>query len=163
LIDRLRGYLRDQGYSTNQVEAVVARNQEDMHLVLPQLAAVQAFMQMPEAATLAAANKRIGNILRKSESEIAPAVDRALLAPGPEQDLHTAVEALMPVVVGHVDRGHYTDALRSLASVRGSVDRFFEDVMVMDEDASLRANRLALLRGLSDAMNQVADLSKLAS
>ena len=68
----------------------------------------------------------------------------------------------MPVVVGYVDRGHYTDALRALATVRAHVDRFFEDVMVMDNDAALRANRLALLRGLFDAMNQVADLSKLA-
>jgi glycyl-tRNA synthetase beta chain len=128
-----------------------------------QLAAVQAFMPLPEAVALAAANKRIGNILRKAEGQIPHGVDRALLTEDAERDLHTALESLGPRVRDHVQRGDYTEALRSLASIRGAVDRFFDDVMVMAEDPAIRANRIALLQGLSEAMNQVADISKLAS
>ncbi len=99
---------------------------------------------------------------RKSGTEAAVAVDRALLDGGAEHELYTAVQTLLPVVHGHVGRGDYTAALRSLASARAPVDRFFDDVMVMADDRAVRANRLALLRGLAEAMNQVADLSKLA-
>jgi glycyl-tRNA synthetase beta chain len=124
--------------------------------------AVREFKQLPEAESLASANKRIVNILKKSGSDAAPAVDRSLFADGAEHDLFAAVQKLLPVVHRHVDRGEYTEALRALASARTSVDRFFDDVLVMTEDPALRANRLALLRGLAEAMNQVADISKLA-
>ena len=124
--------------------------------------AVREFKQLPEAEALAAANKRIGNILRKSGGEAAPAVDRSLFADGAEHDLFAAVEKLLPVVHAHVARGEYTEALCVLASARTSVDRFFDEVLVMAEDPAVRANRLALLRGLAEAMNQVADISKLA-
>jgi glycyl-tRNA synthetase beta chain len=117
---------------------------------------------LPEAESLAGANKRISNILRKSGGDAAAAVDRALLDSGAEHDLYAAVQKLLPVVHDHVGRGDYTAALRALASARGPVDRFFDDVMVMADDPAVRANRLALLRGLAEAMNQVADLSKLA-
>jgi glycyl-tRNA synthetase beta chain len=163
IYERLRGYLRDQGYSANQVAAVVDSRPADIHLTPARLEAVRAFEQLPEAEALAAANKRIANILRKSESEAAPAVDRSLLGNGAEHDLYAKVQALQPVVHAHVGRGEYTDALLALASAKSSVDRFFDDVLVMAEDPALRANRLALLRGLAEAMNQVADISKLAT
>jgi len=131
-------------------------------LVPERLAAVRSFIALPEAEALASANKRIVNILRKSGSDAAAAVDRSLFSDGAERDLFAEVQKLLPVVHGHVDRGEYTEALRALASARASVDRFFDDVLVMAEDPALRANRLALLRGLAEAMNQVADISKLA-
>jgi len=123
--------------------------------------AVREFKQLPEAEALASANKRIGNILRKSGGDAAPAVDRSLFADGAEHDLFAAVQKLLPVVHAHVARGEYTEALCVLASARTSVDRFFDEVLVMAEDPAVRANRLALLRGLAEAMNQVADISKL--
>ena len=125
--------------------------------------AVREFRSLPEAGALAAANKRIGNILRKSGAEAAPAIDRSLFGDGAEHDLFAAVQKLLPVVHRHVERGEYTEALRALASARSSVDRFFDEVLVMAEDPAVRANRLALLRGLAEAMNQVADISKLAA
>jgi glycyl-tRNA synthetase beta chain len=162
LLERLRGMLRDQGYTANQVDAVVSMRPVRIDQVPGQMRAVRAFATLPEAEALAAANKRIINILKKSGNEAATAVNGSLLGPGAEQDLHSAVEVLLPVVRGHVERGDHTEALRALATVRGPVDRFFDDVMVMADDPALRANRLALLRGLAEAMNQVADISRLA-
>ncbi len=162
MYERMRAYLREQGYSANQVEAVLCLRPDRIDLVPAQMQAIRTFAALPEAEALASANKRIGNILRKSESEAAAAVDRALLGEGAESDLYKTVQKLMPVVSAHVERGDYTAALRELASARSSVDRFFDDVMVMADDPLIRANRLALLRGLSSAMNQVADISKLA-
>ena len=118
--------------------------------------------RFPKPSRSPGANKRITNILRKSGTEAAAAVDRTLLDAGAEHDLYAAMQTLLPVVHDHVGRGDYTEALRALASARGPVDRFFDDVMVMADDRAVRANRLALLRGLAEAMNQVADLSKLA-
>jgi glycyl-tRNA synthetase beta chain len=163
LLERLRAYLRDQGYSTNHVDALLSLRPSRIDLVPAQMDAIRTFATLPEAEALAAANKRIGNILRKNESEVAPRVDRALLVDGAEKELYSTVQELLPIVRDHVKRGDYTAALRSLASARTCVDRFFDDVLVMADDGALRANRLALLRGLSEAMNQVADISKLAS
>jgi glycyl-tRNA synthetase beta chain len=162
VLERLRAYLREQGYTANQVEAVVSMRPVRIDQVPGQMLAVKTFMTLPEAESLAGANKRITNILKKSGTDAAAAVDRALLDGGAEHDLYTAVQTLLPVVHAHVGRGDYTEALRALASARGPVDRFFDDVMVMVDDRAVRANRLALLRGLAEAMNQVADLSKLA-
>ncbi len=162
LLERLRAYLREQGYSANQAEAVLSLRPSRIDLVPAQMDAIRTFATLPEAEALASANKRIGNILRKNESEVALAVDSALLVDGAERELYAAVQKLLPIVRDHVKRGDYTAALRALASARSSVDRFFDDVMVMADDVALRANRLALLRGLSEAMNQVADISKLA-
>ncbi len=162
VLERLRAYLRDQGYTSNQVESVVSMRPVRIDQVPGQMLAVKTFMALPEAESLAGANKRITNILKKSGTEAALAVDQALLNGGAEHDLYAAVQTLLPVVHGHVGRGDYTEALRALASARGPVDRFFDDVMVMADDRAVRANRLALLRGLAEAMNQVADISKLA-
>ena len=161
LYERLRGYLRELGYTANQVAAVVDSRPVEIHLTPARLEALRAFEQLPEAQALATANKRIANILRKSESEAAPAVDRSLLGNGAEHDLYAKVQSLLPVVHAHVDRGEYTAALCALASAKSAVDRFFDDVLVMAEDPALRANRLALLRALAEAMNGVADISRL--
>ena len=131
--------------------------------VPPRVEAVREFRTLPEAEALASANKRIVNILKKSGGEAAAAVDRTLFGDGAEHDLFAAVQKLLPVVHDHVARGQYTEALRSLASARASVDHFFDQVLVMAEDRAVRANRLALLRALAEAMNQVADISKLAA
>ncbi len=163
LYERLRAHLRDQGYTANQIEAVLAKRPERIDLVPDQLAAVRAFESLPEADALAAANKRIVNILRKSESDAAAAVDRGRLADGPEHDLWQAFQHLTPVVDEHCAKGDYTEALKALAAAKPAVDRFFDDVMVMADDPAIRANRLALLRGIAATMNRVADLSKLAS
>jgi glycyl-tRNA synthetase beta chain len=160
--DRLRAYLRERGYSANQIDAVMSPPPRRIDLVPDRLAAVQAFLALPEAAALAAANKRIVNILKKSGGDSAVAIDRSLLSDGAEHDLYAAVERLLPVVHQHVDKGEYPEALLALASARSSVDRFFDAVLVMADEPAVRANRLALLRGLATAMNQVADISKLA-
>ena len=163
LYERLRVHLRDQGYSANEIEAVLAQRPERIDLVPDQLAAVTAFEALPEADALAAANKRIVNILRKSESDAAAAVDRGRLADGAERDLWQAFQRLTPVVDEHCAKGDYTEALIALAAAKPAVDRFFDDVMVMADDPEIRANRLALLRGIAATMNRVADLSKLAA
>ena len=160
--ERLRGYLRDAGYTANQAEAVLCQRPARIDLVPAQADAVRAFGELPEAEALAAANKRIVNILRKSESEAALAVDRARLTDGAEQDLYLAFQKLDPIVDRHFSNRDYTEALKALATAKPAVDRFFDDVLVMADDPAIRANRLALLRGVAQTMNRVADISKLA-
>ena len=162
IYDRLRGYLRDQGYSANQVAAVLDARPDAIADLPLRLAAVQAFAALPEAEALSAANKRIVNILRKSGSEASLAVDRARLAEGAEQDLFLMFQRLAPQVENDFGRGDFAGALRVLATAKPVVDRYFDDVMVMAEDPAVRANRLALLRGVAHTMNRVADISKLA-
>jgi len=160
--DRLRGYLRDQGYTANQVAAVLDAKPDIIADLPGRLEAVQAFAALPEAAALAAANKRIVNILKKSGGEAANAVDRARLADGAEHDLYLAFQKLTPQVDSDFDAGDFAGALRALATAKPAVDRYFDDVMVMADDPAIRANRLALLRGVAHTMNRVADISKLA-
>ena len=162
LYDRLRGYLRELGYSANQIAAVVDAAPPQVHLVPARLAAVQSFEVMPEAQALAAANKRIVNILRKANADAGIEVDRARLADGAERDLYLAFEKLGPLVNDRCAAGDYSGALRELATAKVAVDRFFDDCMVMADDPAIRANRLALLRGVAGTMNRVADISKLA-
>jgi glycyl-tRNA synthetase beta chain len=162
IYERLRGYLRELGYSANHAEAVLCQRPDRIDLVPAQAAAVKAFGELPEAEALAAANKRIVNILRKAESEAAAAVDRSRLTDGAEHDLYLAFQKLDPVVDLHFSERDYTGALIALAAARPAVDRFFDDVLVMADDPAVRANRLALLRGVAHTMNRVADISKLA-
>jgi len=162
IYERLRGYLREQGYTANQIAAVVDDAPADIHLVPARLAAVQSFEALPESSALAAANKRIVNILRKSLSEAAPAVDRSRLENGAEHDLWLAFQKLEPAVDADCGRGDFASALKALATAKPAVDRFFDDVLVMADDPAIRANRLALLRGIATTMNRVADISKLA-
>jgi glycyl-tRNA synthetase beta chain len=127
------------------------------------LLAVRAFAALPEAASLAAANKRVGNILKKSEGTQFSAVSRELLKEQAEIDLHRALSVVETNADMAFRREDYTASLQALAALREPVDAFFESVMVNAEDPTLRANRLGLLAQLHSAMNRVADLSKLAS
>ncbi len=162
IVERLRGYLREQGYSANQVAAVVDARPDTIADLPSRLAAVQDFAALPEAAALSAANKRIVNILRKNGAEAAANVDNAHLAKGAEADLHAIFARLTPQVDADYGSGDFAGALRALASAKPAVDRYFEEVMVMADDPAVRANRLALLRGVAATMNRVADISKLA-
>ena len=163
--DRLAVNLREQGFSAQEVDAVLALAPGRLGDVPKRLEAVRAFAGLPEAAALAAANKRVGNILRKSES--APGagaeVNAALLVEPAERALFAQLQAVAPAADAAFATGDYTASLQALAALRDSVDAFFEAVMVNAEDAALRANRLALLAALHSAMNRVADLSRLAN
>ena len=163
IYDRLRGSLRDQGFTANQIAAVVDARPAELRQVPVRLDAVRAFELLPEAAALAAANKRIVNILRKSGAEAAAAVDQALLTDGPERDLHLAFQQLGPQVDAFCAAGDYAPALQALATAKPAVDRFFDAVMVMADDPAIRGNRLALLSGVARTMNRVADISRLAA
>ncbi|HXR55976.1 MAG TPA: glycine--tRNA ligase subunit beta [Casimicrobiaceae bacterium] len=163
LYERLRGHLREQGYTANQIEAVLAQRPQRIDLVPDRLAAVKAFESLPESAALSAANKRIVNILRKSGTETAPDVDERRLTDGAERDLFETLAKLAPDVDRDVENGDYTGALKALATAKPAVDRFFDDVMVMVDDAKLRSNRLALLDRVARTMNRVADISRLAT
>jgi glycyl-tRNA synthetase beta chain len=162
LYDRLRGLLREQGFSANEVEAVVSLRPARIDTVPDQLSAVRAFTQLPEAESLAAANKRIGNILKKAEA-VEWTFDASLLVEPAERELAAAVAQVRPQAERQFAAGDYTGMLQSLAPLRLPVDRFFDDVMVNVEDARLRANRLALLAELRSLMNRVADISLLAA
>ena len=163
IYERLRGYLREQGGTANQVEAVLCQRPDRIDVVPAQMDAVRAFSALPEAESLAAANKRIVNILRKSGHDTSRAIDRNLLGAGAEADLYAMFRELDPAVTRHVARGDYTGALLALAGAKPVVDRFFDDVMVMADDPGVRANRLALLHDVAQTMNRVADISKLAA
>jgi len=140
----------------------VVQRPERIDLLPRQLAAVRAFAALPEAASLAAANKRIGNILKKS-GPAAGEVDPALLFEPAEQALAAAYRQLQPAADALYARGDYTALLQSLAPLKDPVDRFFDDVMVNVDDERLRANRLALLARLQALMNRVADLAALSA
>jgi len=170
-LDRLRSLLRERGYTVNEVEAVLASRPTRFDDLIARLDAVRAFAALPEAQALAAANKRIGNILKKSVEASADAtvaadgltIQPALLVEAAEQALYADLQRLAPLVQAAREAGRYTEALSALAGLRASVDAFFNDVMVNAEDAALRANRLALLAQLHRLMNGVADISTLAS
>jgi glycyl-tRNA synthetase beta chain len=160
LRERLAGWLREAGYSVQEVEAVVEARPARWAEFPKRLAAVRAFRALPEAAALAAANKRIGNILKKSDAPAGAFAAAALVEPA-ERELHEAMERAGAVARGHFDRADYTQALRELAALRAPVDAFFDGVMVNADDAALRNNRLWLLQALHTEMNRVADLSRL--
>ena len=158
--DRLRGLLRDAGYAHDIVEAVLAQRPTRIDRVPARLAAVRDFLALPEALSLAAANKRIGNILKKTDA--APSAPVAsLMSEGAEQALYARVQEIAPVVARHVADEAYADALKALATVRSEVDHFFDKVMVNVEDPAVRANRLGLLKALFEQLNAVADISRL--
>jgi glycyl-tRNA synthetase beta chain len=162
LYDRLRGLLRERGYAQNEIEAVVAQQPERLDNIIERLDAVQAFAALPEAEALAAANKRITNILKKTEG-VGSTVQQDLLRDSAEQSLFAAMNALKPEVDAAFAKGDFSTALKALARLRENVDGFFNDVMVMADDEQLRNNRLALLANLHVMLNQVADISKLAA
>jgi glycyl-tRNA synthetase beta chain len=161
--DRLSVNLRDQGYSAQEVDAVLALAPQRLGDVPRRLEAVRAFAALPEAASLAAANKRVGNILKKIEGELPTAVSDALLQEAAEKALAAALAQVQPQADRLFEQHDYAGSLKALAVLKAPVDAFFDDVMVNADDAALRANRQALLNRLHLAMNRVADLSRLAS
>ena len=165
IYDRLAGSLREQGFSAQEVDAVLALRPPRLADVHPHLQAVRAFAALPEAPALAAANKRIGNILKKAEAEspVHPHVSELLLQEPAEQALYAAMQQVLPQADAQLARGDYTASLQSLAALRAPVDAFFDHVMVNAEQADLRLNRQGLLKTLHQAMNRVADLSRLAA
>ena len=162
LRERLVGYLREAGHAVQDVEAVIEARPPRWAEFPKRLAAVRAFKALPESQPLAAANKRVGNILKKSEEKVAPVTDAALFVEPAERALADALEAVAPRSEQAFAAGDYTGSLQALAALKTPVDAFFDAVMVNAEDAKLRANRLGLLAKLHEAMNRVADLSKLA-
>jgi glycyl-tRNA synthetase beta chain len=162
MLERLRNYLRDKNFEAAEIEAVVSQNPTRIDLVIPRLEAVREFGKLPEAAALAAANKRIQNILKKTDTPSGNA-DLALMQEAAERELLTVVNQLAPQVTALLQNEDYTGALTQLAGARQAVDSFFDGVMVMVDEPLMRNNRLALLKSLGDLMNQVADISKLAS
>jgi glycyl-tRNA synthetase beta chain len=161
--DRLAVMMRDAGYSAQEVEAVVSVRPEVVAEVPKRLEAVRAFAALPESVSLAAANKRISNILKKSDAAQTTAVNESLLIESAEKALASALHSAGPLADKLFDNGEYAASLRELAVLKAPVDAFFESVMVNADDPALRANRLALLQSLHTAMNRVADLSKLAT
>jgi glycyl-tRNA synthetase beta chain len=164
IFERFAGYLRDKGYTTLQVDSVLAKHPADLSIVPRQLDAVKAFQSLPEAESLAAANKRVANILRQAESKgesFANAAPSELNEPA-ERALHEAIQVTARKANALFDQGDYAGYLKSFSVLKAPVDTFFDKVMVMVEDANVRHGRLALLRDLREAMNRVADISRLA-
>ncbi|BCQ54378.1 glycine--tRNA ligase subunit beta [Burkholderia gladioli] len=162
-LDRLRGLLRERGYSAGEIDAVLGLEPTRIDELIARLDAVREFTRLAEAEALAAANKRISNILKKSEVAAPGAIQPALLAEPAEQALAAQLAEVAPRVQSQLAARDYTGALSALAALRAPVDTFFNDVMVNAEDPALRANRLALLSALHQQMNCVADISKLAA
>ena len=162
MFDRLAGSLREQGYSAQEVDAVLALRPQRLGDVAKRLEAVRAFAALPEAAALAAANKRIGNILKKA-GEVDAHVSEVLLKEPAEIALYTAMQDVAPRAKTQFEAGDYTASLQTLAALRAPVDAFFDGVMVNAEEMDLRLNRQGLLKTLHEAMNRVADLSRLAA
>ena len=159
--ERLSGNLREQGYSAQEVDAVLALHPPRLGDVPKRLHAVRAFAALPESPALAAANKRIANILKKA-GEVDAHVNTALLSEDAEKQLHAAMQQLLPPSEAQFKAGDYTASLQTLAALRAPVDAFFEGVMVNADEMDLRLNRQGLLKLLHAAMNRVADLSRLA-
>jgi len=165
LFDRLAGLLRDRKYSPQEIEAVLCMHPTRIDLVLPQLDAVRAFLALPEAPSLAAANKRVANILRQAAAKDESFInaDMAHLKEPAERALFDALQSVSKRAHTLFNQGDFTGYLTTFAALKSPVDAFFDAVMVMVEDADLRRNRLALLADLQAAMNRVADISKLAA
>ena len=163
IYERFAGSLRDQGYSAQEVDAVLALRPQRLGDVPKRLAAVRSFAALPEAPALAAANKRIGNILKKADGAVDPHVSEVLLKEDAEKALCAAMQKVAPQAEAQFNAGDYTASLQTLAALRAPVDAFFDGVMVNAEEMDLRLNRLGLLATLHQAMNRVADLSRLAA
>jgi glycyl-tRNA synthetase beta chain len=163
IIDRLRGYYDDRGIGGEIFESVRAVRPSDLGVFNRRVEAVVGFSRLPEAQALAAANKRISNILRQAGVEATGPVDPALLETGAETDFYAAIAAIEPAVHAYALAGKYVESLKALAQLREPVDRFFDAVMVMADDPAKRANRLNLLGRLRGLFLRVADISLLPS
>ncbi len=161
-MDRLRGYFNEQGFSEQQFDAVLKVEPASLPDFAKRLAAIAEFAKLPEAAALAAANKRAGNILKKSGHEAAAGVDAALFAEDAERTLWQALQQADAALAPKRAARDYVAVLTGLAALRAPVDAFFEGVMVNADDLAVRGNRLALLRELAAQFNAVGDISVLA-
>jgi glycyl-tRNA synthetase beta chain len=161
IVDRLRNYYRDQGHGAELISAVLASDWNTLPDLDRRLNALAEFMGQEDAASLAAANKRIGNILRKTDETISSTIDVDLLLLDEEKFLFEEVSRLDEQVRPLLEKGDYVTGLKLLAGLRQAVDAFFDAVMVMDEDTSLRINRLSLLAQLKALFDRIADLSVL--
>ncbi len=163
ILDRFAVNLKDQGYSAFEVDAVLALRPQCLGDVPARMEAVRAFAAMPQAEALAAANKRIGNILKKAPKADSSQFSAAKMTLAAEKNLHLSMAQNVTQADAFYAQKNYTDALKTLAALREPVDIFFNDVMVNDPDEDIRRNRLGLLSQLHDSMNRVADLSRLAN
>ena len=167
MMDRLRGYLRERGYDVTHIEAVIPLLDGKLYQVIKRLDGVRSFATLDASKDLAAANKRVQNIMRKNLEELGAdsakdKVSPLLLVEKPEVDLFHAIQDIIPYSVHYMERGEYAHNLKALVALKPFIDDFFNNVMVMTEDKDLRKNRAALLNELGRLMNQVADISKLA-
>jgi glycyl-tRNA synthetase beta chain len=162
-MDRLSVNLRENGATPQEVDAVLSLAPALLGEVPTRLAAVRTFSELAEAPALAAANKRVSNILKKVESEVQAQVNTGLLTEPAEIALNAALSKVKPEADKLFENGDYTASLKALSALKAPVDDFFDNVMVNADDPALKANRLGLLATLHQAMNRVADLSKLAS
>ena len=163
ILDRLRGYDTDKGVPTSHFNAVAELKPKSLYDFDRRIDAIGIFAQLPEAAALAAANKRIGNILKKVEGEIPNIEDHTLLSEPAELALAEAVEAVYGETGHALAHGDYVDALAHLARLRPQVDAFFDSVKVNVDDAAIRNNRLALLKRLADRLGSVAASEQLST
>ncbi|OGS78631.1 MAG: glycine--tRNA ligase subunit beta [Gallionellales bacterium GWA2_55_18] len=168
MLDRLRGYLRERDFEVSHIEAVLHILNGRMHEALPRLQGVRTFAALEVSKDLAAANKRVQNIMRKNCEELGAeftgvSVKPALLKETAERDLFQSMQDIAPFAQGYLDRGDYGQNLKVLTTLKPFIDDFFEKVMVMCEDKELRLNRAALLQQLGKLMNQVADISRLVA
>jgi len=163
IYDRISGVQREQGYSANEIDAVLSLRPPVLADIPKRLDAVRLFAALPEAPALAAANKRVGNILKKAEGEVGERADPARFVEDAEKALFAALGDIAPQADADFDAGDYTASLQALAALKAPVDAFFDTVMVNADDPALKANRLALLNQLHRTMNRVADLSRLAA
>jgi glycyl-tRNA synthetase beta chain len=163
LMERAKGYFVELGFSVDVFDAVLSTNYSDLNDFQARVSAVVEFKAMESSSSLAAANKRVRNILKKSKEAIPDAVNTDLLAEPAEttllNELNTVTEKVMPLLQQH----EYTDALKTMAELRDSVDQFFVDVMVMAKEDDIRLNRLALLQQMNQLFLNIADISKLQS
>ena len=163
MLDRLKGYYSDQKIASGIYEAVASKRPEKPYDFDRRIHAVKAFQNLPEAESLAAANKRIGNILKKLDSQPATEVDQSLLQEAAEKDLVKALATVKEKISGDLKDQNYTEALAGMSALREPVDTFFEDVMVMCDDKAVKNNRLALLAQLRSLFMEIADISRLQS
>jgi glycyl-tRNA synthetase beta chain len=165
VFERMRGYFADAGYTTQEIDAVLSLRPFIVHKIPLQLAAVRAFAGLPEAASLAAANKRVANILRQAETkgEAGRGAEAKLLQEPAERALFDALKQASAAATPLFQQGDYTGYLKTFAVLKAPVDAFFDGVMVMADDAALRRNRIALLGDLQLEMNRIADIAKLAA
>jgi glycyl-tRNA synthetase beta chain len=163
--ERLRSYLREAGYSANEVDAVLSKNPAKVDQIPLWLSAVRAFASLPEAESLAAANKRVANILKQAEAkgEAFAKAQREDLKEPAEQKLFDALQDASADATLLFKEGDFTGYLKTFAILKEPIDAFFDSVMVMAEDSSVRQNRLGLLADLRSEMNRIADISKLAA